>query len=180
MSSSRPAPRLENAASQAYERFRRYFADRDWAAMAELLTADTSVDDHRRVVNAEIRRGRDIVEIANMRAFADIGAKKADRDSHRDSRRTPCPLPDLYLGRRRATWGIQHRDAQYRRDHRREADPGTCLGYHRDAHLRCLCGARGPVPRRRGGRPRADVVGRDRGPIPQSTGTNSLRQRGTG
>ena len=72
---SRPAPRLENAASQAYERFRRYFADRDWAAMAELLTADTSVDDHRRVVNAEIRRGRD-VEIANMRAFADIGAKK--------------------------------------------------------------------------------------------------------
>ena len=73
---SRPAPRLENSASQAYERFRRYFADRDWAAMAELLTADTSVDDHRRVVNAEIRRGRD-VEIANMRAFADIGAKKS-------------------------------------------------------------------------------------------------------
>jgi DNA-binding SARP family transcriptional activator len=73
---SRPTPRLENAASQAYERFRRYFADRDWAAMAELLTADTSVDDHRRVVNAEIRRGRD-VEIANMRAFADLGAKKS-------------------------------------------------------------------------------------------------------
>jgi hypothetical protein len=70
----RPAPRLENAASQAYARFRTYFAARDWAAMAELLTADTSVDDHRRVVNAEIRRGRD-VEIANMQAFADIGAK---------------------------------------------------------------------------------------------------------
>nr|WP_232065058.1 BTAD domain-containing putative transcriptional regulator [Mycobacterium cookii] len=73
---SRPTPRLENAASQAYERFRRYFADRDWAAMGELLTPDTSVDDQRRVVNAEIRRGRD-VEIANMRAFADIGAKKS-------------------------------------------------------------------------------------------------------
>jgi hypothetical protein len=73
---SRPTPRLENVASQAYERFRRYFADRDWAAMAELLTADTSVDDHRRVVNAEIRRGRD-VEIVNMRAFADVGAKKS-------------------------------------------------------------------------------------------------------
>jgi hypothetical protein len=71
---SRPVPRLENAASQAYEHFRTYFAARDWAAMAELLTADTSVDDHRRVVNAETRRGRDI-EIANMRAFADIGAK---------------------------------------------------------------------------------------------------------
>nr|WP_197515068.1 AAA family ATPase [Mycobacterium sp. 1245805.9] len=70
----RPAPQLENAASQAYERFRTYFAARDWAAMAELLTADTSVEDHRRVVNAEVRRGRD-VEIANMRAFADIGVK---------------------------------------------------------------------------------------------------------
>jgi DNA-binding SARP family transcriptional activator len=71
---SRPAPRLENEASRAYERFRTYFAARDWATMAELLTADTAVDDHRRVVNAEIRRGRD-VEIANMRAFADIGVK---------------------------------------------------------------------------------------------------------
>jgi len=71
---SRRAPRPENAASHAYDRFRTYFAARDWAAMAELLTPDTSVDDHRRVVNAEIRRGRD-VEIANMQAFADIGAK---------------------------------------------------------------------------------------------------------
>src|SRR5262249_26469947 len=69
---SRRGPQLENAASQAYERFRTYFAARDWSAMAELLTADTAVDDHRPVVNAEIRRGRD-VEIANMRAFADIG-----------------------------------------------------------------------------------------------------------
>nr|WP_241519449.1 BTAD domain-containing putative transcriptional regulator [Mycobacterium paraense] len=74
---SRPTPRLENAASQAYERFRTCFAARDWAAMAEVLTADTSVDDHRRVVNAEMRRGRD-VELANMRAFAEIGAKTSN------------------------------------------------------------------------------------------------------
>ncbi|MCV7436618.1 AAA family ATPase [Mycobacterium seoulense] len=67
-----PAPHLENAASQAYERFRAYFAARDWAAMAELLAPDTTVDDHRRVVNAETLRGRE-VEIANMRVFADIG-----------------------------------------------------------------------------------------------------------
>ncbi len=73
---SRPAPRLENAASQTYESFRRYFAARDWTAMAEILTDDTSVDDHRRVVSAETRRGRD-VEIANMQAFADIGAKRS-------------------------------------------------------------------------------------------------------
>jgi DNA-binding SARP family transcriptional activator len=73
---TRPTPRLENAASQAYARFRKYFAARDWTAMADLLTADTSVDDHRRVVNAEIRHGRE-VEIANMQAFADIGANKS-------------------------------------------------------------------------------------------------------
>ena len=31
---SRPAPRLENAASRVYERFQAYFAARDWDAMA--------------------------------------------------------------------------------------------------------------------------------------------------
>ncbi|OBB66365.1 BTAD domain-containing putative transcriptional regulator [Mycobacterium sp. 852014-50255_SCH5639931] len=76
---SRPAPLLENAASQAYERFRTYFAARDWVAMAKLLTADTAVDDHRRVVNAETRHGRD-VEIANMRAFAEIGVTTSTAD----------------------------------------------------------------------------------------------------
>ncbi|WP_019696145.1 BTAD domain-containing putative transcriptional regulator, partial [Mycobacterium avium] len=68
--------RLENAASQTYERFRSCFAARDWDAMARLLTAETTVDDHRRVVSAETRRGRD-VEIANMRAFAGLGATRS-------------------------------------------------------------------------------------------------------
>jgi ketosteroid isomerase-like protein len=72
---SRTAPRLENSASRVYERYRGYFAARDWAAMAELLTADTYVIDHRRVVNSGVRRGRD-VEIANMQAVAEIGAEK--------------------------------------------------------------------------------------------------------
>ena len=71
---NRPAPRLENTASQTYERYGRYFAARDWAAMAELLTADTYVIDHRQVVNSGIRRGSD-VEIANMQAIASVGAE---------------------------------------------------------------------------------------------------------
>ena len=37
---SRPAPRLENAASRVIERFRAYFAARDWDAMAEMLADD--------------------------------------------------------------------------------------------------------------------------------------------
>ena len=37
---SRPAPRLENAASRVDERFWAYFAARDWDAMAEMLADD--------------------------------------------------------------------------------------------------------------------------------------------
>ena len=70
---SRPTPRLENAASQMYERFWAHFAARDWASMAEMLTAEIFTDDRRRVVNAGIEHGRD-AQIANMRSLAEIGA----------------------------------------------------------------------------------------------------------
>ncbi len=73
---SRPAQRLENAASRVDDRFEVYFAARDWDAMAELMADDISIDDRRRVVNAGLRRGRD-VEIANMRAIADLGTRNA-------------------------------------------------------------------------------------------------------
>ena len=39
---SRPAPRLENAASQVIDRFLAHFAARDWDAMAEILADDIS------------------------------------------------------------------------------------------------------------------------------------------
>ncbi|WP_442387489.1 BTAD domain-containing putative transcriptional regulator [Mycobacterium sp.] len=69
---SRPATRLENAASQAVERYSAHFAARDWDALAKVLADDISIDDRRRVVNAGIRHGRD-AEIANLRATADAG-----------------------------------------------------------------------------------------------------------
>nr|WP_082929738.1 BTAD domain-containing putative transcriptional regulator [Mycobacterium sp. 1164966.3] len=72
---SQPASRLENAASQAIERFHICFEARDWDAMAELMAEEILDDDRRRVVNAGVRRGRD-AEIANMQAIADIGAQK--------------------------------------------------------------------------------------------------------
>ena len=37
---SRPAPQLENTASQADHRFWTYFAARDWAAIAEISADD--------------------------------------------------------------------------------------------------------------------------------------------
>ena len=68
----RQAPRLENAASQAAERYMAHFAARDWDALTKVLAHDISIDDRRRVVNAGIRHGRD-AEIANLRATADAG-----------------------------------------------------------------------------------------------------------
>ena len=65
-------PRLENAASQAYERLRARFEIRDWAAIAEMLADLHYSDDRRRVINAGTFRGRD-AEIASMRASADLG-----------------------------------------------------------------------------------------------------------
>src|SRR3984957_6009932 len=69
---SRSAPRLENAASQAIDRYMAYFTARDWDALANVLADDILVDDRRRVVNAGIKRGRD-AEITNLRAAADVG-----------------------------------------------------------------------------------------------------------
>ncbi len=68
----RPAPRLENAASQAAERYLAHWPARDWDALAKVLADDISMDDRRRVVNAGIRYGRD-AEIANVRATVDAG-----------------------------------------------------------------------------------------------------------
>ncbi len=68
---SRPAPRLENAASQVAERFRENFAAGNWDAMAAILADDFSTDDRRRVVGAGVRTGRE-AQIMNMRAIAGL------------------------------------------------------------------------------------------------------------
>ena len=67
------APRLENAASQLVQRFRTYFAARNWAAVAENSADEIFTDDRRSVVSSGILHGRDI-DVANIRAIADLGA----------------------------------------------------------------------------------------------------------
>jgi AAA ATPase domain len=69
---SRPAPRLENAASQVSERYMAHFAARDWDALAKVLADDICTEDRRHIVGAGIKHGRD-AEIANLRAVADVG-----------------------------------------------------------------------------------------------------------
>ncbi|WP_082022603.1 BTAD domain-containing putative transcriptional regulator [Mycolicibacterium setense] len=67
------ACRLENAATRAIERFLAYLADREWTAMAEMYAEDISSEDRRRVVSAEVIRGRE-TNIANWRAIVEIDA----------------------------------------------------------------------------------------------------------
>ena len=70
---SRPIPKLQNAASQVTERFWAHFATRDWDAMAEVLTDDSSSDDRRRLTGSGVLRGRE-TGIADLRAIAGVGA----------------------------------------------------------------------------------------------------------
>ena len=69
---SRPTRRLENAASRVFENEWSYFAARDWDALADTVADNYSGIDHRRVVSAENRHGRDAV-VKDLQAAADVG-----------------------------------------------------------------------------------------------------------
>lgn len=68
---SRKPRRLHNMASQVSQRFIALFAARDWDAMADIWADDYYQDDHRSIVNAGMRHGREAA-LANMRAVADL------------------------------------------------------------------------------------------------------------
>ena len=158
---SRPAPRLENAASQVAERVMAHFTARDWDAITAMLADDFSSDDRRRVVNAGLRHGRDAA-IEEAHANADLGANEvtstviATRGDRLVLRRA------RYSDGGTSARGVLRRCPQHRRDRRRRADRG-------DRHLRPRRlrrrhrGTRRPLPRRRSGRPRAHVVGHHAG-----------------
>nr|WP_264032820.1 BTAD domain-containing putative transcriptional regulator [Mycolicibacterium alvei] len=69
---SRPAPQLENTASQMFERIHWAYTAGDWGTVEELLTADAVIDDRRPFVGAGARHGREAA-IANGRAVANVG-----------------------------------------------------------------------------------------------------------
>ena len=71
---SRPAPRLENAASEAHDRVKACFAARDWDGVGENVADDIVTDDRRRVVNAGRLEGRNAA-IAELKAIAEVGVK---------------------------------------------------------------------------------------------------------
>ncbi|WP_081654434.1 BTAD domain-containing putative transcriptional regulator [Mycobacterium sp. UM_WGJ] len=68
-----PQPqRLQNAASQVSERVLTHFAAHQWDALATVLAEDYHYVDHRSVVNAGIRHGRDAA-VENLRVVANLG-----------------------------------------------------------------------------------------------------------
>ena len=153
---SRPAPRLENAATRVLERLEAYFAARDWDAIAEILADDTYADDRRRVVNSGTRHGRD-AEIASMRAIAEVGTQKNQVDRDCDPRRTPCPLSYPLVRAQPGTRSVPYRRTHHPRDRRGRPDRGAHRVRPR-RHRRRLRGARRPIPRRRSRRALAHVV----------------------
>src|SRR6202012_668319 len=68
------------AAAQAYKRIEAHFAARDWEAMADVLADEVFRDDRRRVVGAELRKGRGAV-VAEFSALAEIGVKRITFDT---------------------------------------------------------------------------------------------------
>ncbi|GAB3022459.1 hypothetical protein MBOU_36150 [Mycobacterium bourgelatii] len=66
------APPLENAATRAQVGFFTNFAARNWAAIAEILSEDTVVDDRHDLVNVGFWNGRGAV-IENLRELSEAG-----------------------------------------------------------------------------------------------------------
>ncbi len=72
---SQPAGELENAATRVIERFETCFADRNWDALADILADEVSAEDHRLVMRAGLRHGRE-VNIADWQSVAEVGLTK--------------------------------------------------------------------------------------------------------
>ena len=116
----RPARRLENAASHAVERLQAHFAARDWNAMAEMLADDISTDDRRRVVGA----GSPTWSRCRDRRHARGRQPRDSRADHATPLRPAGSASSLSVrcAHDRAARGVSRRDAQHRRDQRRQAD----------------------------------------------------------
>ena len=69
---SRSVPRLENTAARVFDHVWSHYAAGDWDAVATTVADDYVGTDHRRVVNAGIQQGRDVV-VRDLRAAADVG-----------------------------------------------------------------------------------------------------------
>ena len=146
--------------------------------MAETMADGFTSDDRRRVVNAGVRRGRDVA-VANMRAVAEVGFENLAVDRHCDSRAAPGPESYSFRGARAGARGGRHRVHHDRRDRRRQPDRGericstSTTSTPRSPNSTPDTSPAKPPPTRTRGRS-------SRGPTPHSTGTSFPRRRRTG
>ena len=139
------------------ERYRTYFAARDWNAMAAILADDVVTDDRRRVVNAGVRQA-EMPKSRTCETLADIGDRQHyDVDRHRDPRAAPRPQSSPRLG------PPSSRPKRSTSSRSMPTSGSSARRVRRRRHRRRLRGTRRPVPRRRSGRPRAHMVGHRRG-----------------
>lgn len=73
---TRPATKLENAATHVADRFLAHFASRQWDAMADMLADGFDGDDRRPVIGSGIRPGRD-QQIADLQVIAELWSAQA-------------------------------------------------------------------------------------------------------
>ena len=158
---SRPAPRLENAASRVDKRFRRASPPATGTRMAEMLSDGFAIEDRRRVVNTGTCR----VEMPNcgVHAYGVADRRECDINGHCDPRQSASPYvitdfrdrdqrPDAF---RIEMLAVVEIDADERMAAVVVFDARRLRRRHR--------GARRPIPRRRSGRPFRDLVGNCRG-----------------
>ena len=73
---TRPATKLENAATHVADRFLAHFASGQWDAMADMLADGFDGDDRRPVIGSGIRPGRD-QQIADLQVIAELWSAQA-------------------------------------------------------------------------------------------------------
>ena len=85
---TRPASRLDNAASRVFDQFQARLSAREWDLIADMLAVDIQSDDRRRVVGAGIGGGRDATiedlqgvaaQFANISMTSVVVATRGDR-----------------------------------------------------------------------------------------------------
>jgi DNA-binding SARP family transcriptional activator len=145
-------PESENAASRWLRRYLRHFATRDWDELGAMLADDIFTNDRRRTVNAGIFHGRE-VELANMRAVADVGVEAitsttvATRGDELVLNRTRFVIPDWSEEPNHEVLDIVEIDAQDRAVWHVIFDPDDFAAAIAELDARYLAGEGAPYAR---------------------------------
>ena len=171
---SRPAPRLENAASQVCERLNANFSARDWDAMSQVVAHEHAR--RRSSTHGERRRPTRSGHPNRQRSSRRGDGADTMTSTVIAIRGERLALVVRHSSSRSAARGIPHRIARRRRDRRRRADwwP-TSHSISTTSTPPSRNSTPGTSPAKR--RPTRTRGRSSQGPSPRSTGANSPRRR---